>query len=193
MAGGAHFRQARRSPLRSLIEWILIVAVVVGGLQLVRAFVVEPFFVPTGSMETTIMPGDTLLAEKLSLNLGHDVERGDIVVFENPDPSEGHEVLVKRVIATEGQTVSLAPSEDGVWRVSVDGQVLDEPYALGSSYALDDSVTFPLTVPDGCVWLMGDNRENSADSRVFGPVDVDSLIGVVVWRYWPLDRFGGVE
>ncbi len=193
MAGGAHFRQARRSPLRSLIEWVLIVAVVVGGLQLVRAFVVEPFFVPTGSMETTIMPGDTLLAEKLSLNLGHDVERGDIVVFENPDPLEGHEVLVKRVIATEGQTVSLAPSEDGVWRVSVDGQVLDEPYALGSSYPLDDSVTFPLTVPDGCVWLMGDNRENSADSRVFGPVDVDSLIGVVVWRYWPLDRFGGVE
>ena len=193
MAGGAHFRQARRSPLRSLIEWVLIVAVVVGGLQLVRAFVVEPFFVPTGSMETTIMPGDTLLAEKLSLNLGHDVERGDIVVFENPDPLDGHDVLLNRVIANEGQTFSLYTSEDGVWRVSVDGQVLDEPYALGSSYPLDDSVTFPLTVPDGCVWLMGDNRENSADSRVFGPVDVDSLIGVVVWRYWPLDRFGGVE
>ena len=99
-------------------------------------------------------------------------------------------MLVKRVIATAGQTVDLV---DGV--VYVDGVALDEPYAEGESYPLAAqaegvSVGFPYTVPEGCVWVMGDNRENSADSRYFGAVPEDDLIGVVVFRYWPLNRFG---
>ena len=111
-------------------------------------------------------------------------------MFRNPDGSSDHDVLVKRVIATAGQTVDLV---DG--RVVVDGQVLDEPYAQGESWPLASQapgtiVSFPYTVPEGCVWVMGDNRENSADSRYFGAVEQQDLIGVAVLRYWPLNRFG---
>ncbi len=192
---GAHSKPAARGRgiLAGLLEWVVVIVAVVAAVQLVKAFVAEPYFVPTASMEPTIMPGDSVIAEKLSIRLSGGVERGDIVVFENPDPEEGHEILVKRVVATEGQTVDIVYGADGQGRVSVDGEVLDESYAVGSTEQLAADVAFPLTVPDGCVWLMGDNRENSADSRVFGPVDVDDVVGVVVFRYWPLGRVGAVE
>ena len=156
----------------------------------VRAFVLEPYVVPTGSMEPTIEIGDQVFTQKVTCNLGQSPAAGDIVVFRNPDGSSDHDVLVKRVIATAGQTVDL---DDG--RVVVDGQVLDEPYAQGESWPLASQapgtiVSFPYTVPEGCVWVMGDNRENSADSRYFGAVEQQDLIGVAVLRYWPLNRFG---
>ena len=82
---------------------------------------------------------------------------------------------------------------DGV--VYVDGVALDETYVQGSSYPLSMQapgveVGFPYTVPEGCIWVMGDNRENSADSRYFGAVPQANLIGVAFLRYWPLDRIG---
>ena len=99
-------------------------------------------------------------------------------------------MLVKRVVALGGQTVDM---KDGV--VYVDGQALDEPYVTGESWPLAAqadgiTVTFPYTVPEGSVWVMGDNRENSADSRYLGAVSQENIIGVVVLRYWPLNRFG---
>lgn len=178
------------SGLRGLIEWVVIFAIAFAVMSVVKAFVVEPYTVPTGSMEPTIQIGDNVLAQKVTVRVGDPVQSGDIVVFRNPDASSDHSVLVKRVIATAGQTVDL---RDGA--VYVDGSPLDEPYAAGSSYPLpvqapDVSVSFPYTVPEGCVWLMGDNREDSADSRYFGAVPVENLIGVVFFRYWPLDRMG---
>lgn len=182
----------QHSFVRSILEWIVIFVLVFAFFLFIRTFVVEPYRVPTGSMEPTIEAGDQVIAQKVTLNLGRGVSRGDIVVFKNPDGTSDHDILVKRVIATEGQTVDLV---DGV--VYVDGEPLDEPYAQGSSYPLASqapgvSVGFPFTVPEGCVWMMGDNRENSADSRYFGAVPEDDLIAVVIFRYWPLDRFGGV-
>lgn len=96
--------------------------------------------------------------------------------------------FVKRVIATSGQTVDL---KDG--KVYVDGRRLDESYAMGESKPLDAHLSsapdsYPYTIPDGCIWVMGDNRENSADSRYFGPVEEDSVIGIVFARYFPFDR-----
>ncbi len=147
---------------------------------LIRSFVVEPFVVPTGSMESTIEIGDQILAQKVSLELGQPVNQGDIVVFHNPDATSEHDVLVKRVIATAGQKVDL---QDG--KVVVDGQALDEDYTTGMSWPLSvqapgAQVTYPYTVPDGCVWVMGDNRENSADSRYFGPVSRADMIAVAL-------------
>ena len=112
---------SQHSVLKGAFEWIVVVAIALVATFLIRTFVVEPFVVPTGSMESTIEIGDQILAQKVSLELGQPVKQGDIVVFHNPDGTSEHDVLVKRVIATAGQTVDL---QDG--KVVVDGQALDE-------------------------------------------------------------------
>ena len=98
---------SQHSALRGAFEWIVIVAIALAATFVIRTFVVEPFVVPTGSMESTIEIGDQILAQKVSLELGQPVKQGDIVVFHNPDAASEHDVLVKRVIATAGQTVDL--------------------------------------------------------------------------------------
>ena len=153
---------------------------------LIRVFVAETYAVPTGSMLSTIQEGDRLVGEKLTLRW-RAPEPGDIVFFDNPDGSATP--LVKRVIATAGQTVDLSYGT-----VVVDGQELQEPYTAGRpSYPLDghadnldENVTFPYTVPEGCVWVMGDNRTNSRDSRYFGAVPVSLIKSKAVLIYWPL-------
>lgn len=176
--------------LKNFLEWVGVFLIAFAVFALVRTFVMAPFTVPSGSMEPTIHVGDNVFAQKVTLNLGQDVEVGDIVVFKNVEPDSDHDILIKRVIATEGQTVEFI---DGV--VYVDGVPLDEPYTVGTTYELvpTDSVgqiIYPYTVPEGFIWVMGDNRENSADSRYFGPVPKENLIGVAFFRYWPLDRIG---
>ncbi len=190
---GVRMVPSQHSALRGAFEWIAVIAIALVATFLIRSFVVEPFVVPTGSMEDTIEIGDQILAQKVSLELGQPVKQGDIVVFHNPDGTSEHDVLVKRVIATAGQTVDL---QDG--KVVVDGQALDEDYTAGMSWPLSvqapgAQVSYPYTVPDGCVWVMGDNRENSADSRYFGPVDRSDLMAVALVRYWPLNRIGAID
>ncbi|MDY2777466.1 MAG: signal peptidase I [Collinsella sp.] len=175
---------------KRLLEWIVPISIAIIASLFLRAFVISPFVVPTGSMLHTIEIGDHLLAQKVTANLGLGVERGDIVVFKNPEGGSDHDILVKRVIATEGQTITLRAGS-----VLVDGTPIDEPYATGSTFELAQhapgmEVDYPYIVPEGCVWVMGDNRENSADSRHFGAVPESSIIGVAVLRYWPLDRLG---
>ena len=179
---------SQHSVLKGAFEWIAVIAIALVATFLIRTFVIEPFVVPPGSMEDTIEIGDQILAQKVSLELGQPVKQGDIVVFHNPDGTSEHDVLVKRVIATSGQTVDL---QDG--HVVVDGQTLDEDYTTGMSWPLSVQVSYPYTVPDDCVWVMGDNRENSADSRYFGPVDRSDLIAVALVRYWPLNRIGAID
>lgn len=180
----------RNGTFSAVVEWIGVFLIAFAVFALVRTFVVSPYTVPTGSMEPTIQVGDNVFAQKVTLNLGMGVEQGDIVVFENPVADSNHPILVKRVIARSGQIVDLV---DGV--VVVDGVPLEEEYAQGVSYPYEIqapgvSVSYPFTVPEGCLWVMGDNRENSADSRYFGPVPEKNLVGVVFLRYWPLDRIG---
>lgn len=181
------------SILKNILKFITFIGAVVAAVFLLRAFVIEPFVVPTGSMESTIEVGDCILAQKITLETGSDLKSGDIVVFKNPRPRNGVDILVKRVIATSGQTVDL---KDG--KVYVDGRRLDESYAMGESKPLDAHLSsapdsYPYTIPDGCIWVMGDNRENSADSRYFGPVEENSVIGIVFARYFPFDRIGSVS
>ena len=163
----------------------LAVAVAVG--LLVKTFVATPYVVPTGSMRDTIVEGDTLLGERVSLYFG-DPEAGDIVTFDSPLDGE---TLIKRVIAVGGQTVDLV---DG--SVYVDGERLDEPYTEGKpSYSLSDlpgsaGIEYPYEVPEGCAWVMGDNRTDSKDSRYFGAVSVDDVTSRALFIYWPLDHMG---
>lgn len=149
----------------------------------IRTFIVQPYVVPTGSMVPTIEIQDRIIANKFIYRFDEPAP-GDIVVLD--DPTGNVDTLVKRVIAVGGQTVDL---QDG--RVVVDGVVLEEPYTHGLP---SDPMTqeMPYAVPEGSVWLMGDARTNSADSRVFGAVPLSDIRGKAFVCYWPIDRIGGL-
>ncbi|WP_158572644.1 signal peptidase I [Collinsella sp. AF38-3AC] len=169
---------------------IIYAAIILAAIEtvlLIRAFVIEPFSIPTESMCDTIEVGDSVLAEKITLELGGNVSQGDIIVFENPERDPEKDVLCKRVIARGGQTVDL---KDG--SVYIDGKKIAEDYAKGDSYPLyigkAKRISYPYKVPEGEIWVMGDNRENSADSRYFGAISEDSVIGICVMRHLPVNR-----
>lgn len=184
---GAHAAGRQPCIIRRFLSFIVCIAVVLVAAWGIRTYVAEPFEVPSASMETTIMTGDRLFAEKVSYHF-EDPKAGDIVVFS--DPQVPSRVLVKRVIATEGQVVSMS---DGV--LYIDGVAQSEPYVTGETYPLSQtagnvSISYPYIVPEGEVWVMGDNRENSSDSRYFGSIDENTIFGKAVFTYWPLNRIG---
>ena len=201
-------KRARRLPrwARACLGLVAFAAVVLALAAALRTFVIGTYVVPSASMADTIEVGDLVVSEKVSYRFG-EPEAGDIVTFTvyaetvdgepvagtiSLEPGEGLEEveLVKRVIATAGQTVELV---DGA--VYVDGEPLQEDYvdgALTEELAGSD-IEFPYTVPEGELWVMGDNRTNSADSRWFGSVPVESVTGRVFFCYWPWDRIGVVE
>lgn len=168
---------------RNLLEWggILVGALVVA--LVVTRFLVQAFFIPSASMFPTLMIDDRVLVNKLSYDL-HDVNRGDLVVFERP-PSEGEsdvKDLIKRVVAVAGDTVE---SRDG--SLVVNGQVLDEPYVAPGAMT---SGVQTQTIPPGMVFVMGDNREDSRDSRFFGPLSENLIIGRAFVKVWPVTDIG---
>jgi signal peptidase I len=184
-------KRKERRFVRETLEVLVIIVLAVVVTTLLRVFVIDNYEIPTGSMEPTIEIGDRLFAEKVTYRISAP-RRGDIVTFN--DPSEAGRVLIKRCIATGGQVVDL---QDG--RVIVDGIILDEPYThdkpslpLSSTLAGVD-IKYPYTVPEGSIWVMGDNRTSSSDSRYFGAVPDEELIGKALFRFLPLDRFGAIE
>jgi signal peptidase I len=176
------------SLLRWLLETALLVVLAIALAYAIRTVLVEPFIVPTGSMIPTIQIDNRVLAEKVTYRFIHPPRYGEIVVF--PDPKGEHPHLIKRVIATGGQTVDLRGG-----KVFVDGKELYEPYTYGkpSDPLPNMSIRFPYRVPEGQVWVMGDNRTNSADSRAFGAIAIESVQGHGIWTYWPLEHFGKLE
>ncbi|MDR3961347.1 MAG: signal peptidase I [Eggerthellaceae bacterium] len=187
MDSGQHASRRQPGILGRFLSFVICIAVVLAAAWGIRTYVVEPFEVPSASMETTIMTGDRLFAEKVSYHFA-DVQPGDIVVFS--DPQVPSRVLVKRVIATEGQTISISGGT-----LYIDGVAQSEPYVTGETYPLSQtagnvSISYPYVVPEGEVWVMGDNRENSSDSRYFGSIDEDTIFGKAILTYWPLDRIG---
>ena len=173
--------------------WLELLLTIVGTLIiaiLIRVFIAETYEVPSGSMLETIQLGDRFVGEKVSLHF-EDPKPGDIITFNDPDGSGV--TLIKRVIATAGDVVDL---QDG--RVIVNGQAIDEPYTNGRpSYALDghatnltENVSYPITIPAGTLWVMGDNRTNSLDSRYFGPVSIEAVSSKAIFIYWPISDIG---
>lgn len=187
MDSGRHASVREPGIIRRFLSLVITVALVLVAAWGIRSYVVEPFEVPSASMEDTIMTGDMVFAEKVSYHFSQP-QAGDIVVFSDPQiPSR---VLIKRIIATEGQTVNFS---DGV--VYVDGVAQREPYVRGDSYPLSTtagnvSLSYPYTVPQGEVWVMGDNRENSSDSRYFGSVKESTVFGKALVVYWPINHIG---
>jgi len=180
---------AKAQARRTAIEWVV---VFVGALILalvLRFLFIQAFWIPTSSMESTLLVQDRVLVNKLSYRFG-DIERQDIVVFHRTEADLAanprlHPDVIKRVIAFEGETVEIS---DNV--VYVDGNPLDEPYLDIGTNNLDFG---PVTVPEGELFVMGDNREGSADSRSqLGTVEQDRVVGRAFVRFWPLDRLGGL-
>lgn len=169
-------RKRRRRILAELFVLILVAFALVFGL--VRPFVFESFRIPTESMVPTLEAGDRVLANKFVYSFTNP-GRGDIVVFGGVDGEE--ETLIKRVVGVAGDKILV---QDGVLFVNGDPQ--KEPY-LNKEFPSRDSYG-PVAVPEGYVFLMGDNRGNSSDSRVFGPVPLENLEGKAFLRFWPLSR-----
>ncbi len=179
--------EERGMPL--VLDLLLTCLITIALVVFMRTFVVDSYIIPSGSMLETIQIDSLLFGEKVSYRF-RAPNAGEIVTFDDP---EGDDVtIIKRVIATEGQTVDLI---DG--SVVVDGVALEEPYTLGKpsepldrySKNLDGPISFPYTVPAGHVWVMGDNRTNSLDSRYFGPIDVSTISSHAVLIYWPFSEF----
>jgi len=132
-------------------------------------------------MEPTLFPGDRIIVNKIGYKF-REPERGDVIVFHYPlDPERD---FVKRVIAFEGETIEIRNNY-----VYIDGQRLEEPYI--PDVVIGDFE--PVRVPKGHYFVMGDNRNNSEDSREWGPLDKDLLIGKAIFIYWPFSRFGAIE
>jgi signal peptidase I len=172
---------------RRAAEWLAVVFGAVVVAILIKAFLFQAFFIPSESMESTLEPGDRVLVNKVSYDL-HDVHRGDVVVFSLPGflaPGEPQGDLIKRVIGLPGDTVEVRPS--GVY---INGALLQEPYVDAAS---GEGPTYPRTrVPEHTVFVMGDNRSNSRDSRFFGPVPNDAIVGRAFFRLWPLSSIGSL-
>ena len=180
-------RPAEERPVsfaRWLGELVLMVALAFLLAGAIRTWVVQPYVLPTGSMIPTIELQDRVIANKFIYRFT-EPKRGDIVVLD--DPTGSVDTLIKRVIAVGGETVDLINGA-----VVVDGVVLDEPYTHGlPSEPMVQQM--PYTVPEGSVWLMGDYRTNSADSRVFGAVPLSEVRGRAIFRFWPVDRIGVMD
>jgi signal peptidase I len=173
---------------RQIVEWVVVIVAAFLAATVLRATVVQAFSIPSVSMEKTLLVGDRVLVNKRNRS----AHVGDVVVFKRPPGEAAATIkdLIKRVIATEGETIS---GKDG--HLLVNGRPLSEPYlAPGITTTWEGpAVTGPtLTVPKGYVWVMGDNRPQSRDSRFFGPIKKSSIIGHAYLRVWPPSRIGGI-
>ncbi|GDX30867.1 signal peptidase I [Actinomycetes bacterium] len=179
------------------MEWVVLIGVALGVAFLVKSFLFQAFYIPSESMVPTLQVGDRILVNKLSYRL-HDPNRGDIIVFRAPSSAQTPDIqdLVKRTIGLPGETVTASP--EGA--VLIDGQEIKEPYLPKGVVTRFNGVPpgcgQPASGGDGCLvpngraFMMGDNREASKDSRVFGPVKQSSFIGRAFLRIWPFSEFG---
>lgn len=207
--------QAGRSGSRAFFREVAIVLVCALVLSVVvRTLLVQAFYVPSQSMENTLLPNDRILASKITTRVAG-VQRGEVVVFKDPGgwlpptqvqgtalqrlfefigllPSSSGDDLVKRVIGIAGDHVMCCDAQQ---RIVLNGVSLDEPFIkpLGGT----NQVQFDILVPPDSIFLMGDNRAESADSRYHmsvnnGAVPVGDVVGRVVLKVWPLDQFSTV-
>lgn len=182
-------KQAKKSNWREQVrENVTTVGIALVLAFLIRVFIAEPRYIPSDSMLPTLMSGDRLVVEKVVYKFTTPA-RGDILVFQPPMKLrvlgyQKNQAFIKRAIAMAGDTIAV---KDGV--VIVNNQPLAEPYiAEAPAYELP-----PVVVPEGELFVMGDNRNNSNDSHVWGFLPTENIIGHAVFRFWPLDRLGAVK
>lgn len=171
-------RRRKRSTNRLIVEWLVLILGALLIAVVIKTFVFQAFWIPTESMVPTLNVDDRVLVNKLSYTVG-DPERGDIVVFDAPPGERTAEIkdLVKRIVGLPGEVVAVTDGE-----VTINGRALVEPYVKR-----ENTRTSPACrVPADSYFMMGDNRNVSADSRFFGPVKRSTIVGRVFLRIWPL-------
>lgn len=181
--------------VKKAIEWL---AVIVGALLvafLIKTFLMQAYYIPSSSMTPALQVGDRVLVNKLSYEFG-EVSRGDLVVFKRTEVDTGNKTdLIKRVIATEGELLEISGGEIFITeKGGKDRKLLVEPYlaegVTTQGFAFEglcpESEANTCLVPENFIFVMGDNRSGSRDSRYFGPVDIDDIVGRAFIRIWPL-------
>lgn len=193
----------RKRPFWVELPGLLLTALVIA--VVIKTFLIQPFWIPSESMTPTIEVNDRVMVNKLAYELG-EPNRGDVVVFRDPaEPTveesipeavirsvleavgvrtRGRDDLIKRVIGLPGETLEVRDN-----RVLIDGIPLDEPY-LHDGVSMPDEG--PFTIGEDEVFLMGDNRQFSFDSRRFGPIQIEDVIGRAFVVIWPPDNLGGI-
>ena len=196
-------KKKKKSMFRETAETVIGALVIA---LITRGAIAEPRYIPSGSMLPTLEINDRLIVEKIS-NYTQHIERGDILVFYPPKDDlldeldseqdsglfkgsmrwlglTGEDAYIKRVVGLPGETISVSNGQ-----VFINGETLDEKYIKEPpAYQMA-----PIKVPVGNVFMMGDNRNNSADSHVWGPLPVKNVIGHASFRFWPPKRLGGLD
>jgi signal peptidase I len=175
-----------RSTRRSIIEWAFVVVIAVLVSLLIRTYVFQTFYIPSGSMEPTLQIGDRIVVSKLSVEFGT-IHRGDILVFKAPpgvltDCGDNVTDLVKRVIGLPGEHLTSKGNT-----IYVNGHALKQPWTHNEPISRQIG---HVTVPANHYFMMGDNEPNSCDSRYWGSIPRSSVIGKVFVRIWPFSRIG---
>jgi len=183
-------RKDQQHGLKVIREWVVVVGVALGIALLVRGFLLQQFYISGPSMESTMFQDNRVLVNKLSYRL-HDIRRGDVVVFDRIT-TDGeviqHDDLIKRVIALPGETIEIHECV-----VSIDGKELPEPYLNDydvQQVNLEDRCRVPelepIKVSEDHIFVMGDNRPQSFDSRMFGEIETELVVGRAFGLIWPL-------
>ncbi|MFC4775305.1 signal peptidase I [Paenibacillus sp. GCM10023252] len=175
-------RQARPRWVKELMEWTMSLTIAIVAALLIQTYVYAQSEVQNISMQNTLVAGQRLIEDKWSYRFTTP-KHGDIIIINGP---ESELRLIKRVIALPGDELDM---RDGL--VYLNGQKLDEPYVKGLTFA--EGMKMPYKVSHEQVFVMGDNRENSQDSRVLGPIHLSSVEGKAVLRIWPLNKFGALQ
>ena len=175
--------------LKQIFEWIVVIAIALIVAMLVRLFLLQQFYISGPSMETTMFSDNRVLVSKLAYKIG-DIDRGDVVVFDRATMNGSqieHDDLIKLVIGLGGESIEIRDCS-----VYIDGTKLDEPYLPSRDIGLANLsdrcgvVSMPLTtIENDEVFLFGDNRPQSFDSRMFGPIKKDLIIGQAFVLMWP--------
>jgi len=166
---------------RELREWVTSLTIAVVVALLVQNYAFAQTEVRNISMQTTLYEGQRLIEDKISYQF-ESPSRGDIVIINGP---ESEMRLIKRVIGLPSDVIDMKDGE-----VYVNGEKLNEPYVKGTTSS--KGLELPYTVPEGHLFVMGDNRERSMDSRELGPIARSSIEGRAIFRLWPLNKFGGL-
>jgi signal peptidase I len=192
----------------SLVELVFIIAIAIFLALAVQAYAVKPYRIPSGSMEPTLAIGERVLVQRISHRLGGEPSVGDIIVFHPPAGADGvpalcgapmidgractkptrkpsDQTFIKRVVAVGGDTIFI---RHGL--VVRNGREQPAPFAASCAGGDGCDMTTPIRIPKGSIFLMGDNRGNSEDSRFWGPLPITWVIGKAFATYWPPGRIG---
>lgn len=202
-----------KSVPREILSWVICIVSAFVIALLIKYFIFTPTLVRQGSMTPTILDGERVLINRLVRTFNMEIKRGDIVTLEKPSSEAGETQIakydtirglknkfvyyvleltktsyIKRVIGLPGEHVYIANGE-----VYINDEKLDEPYLTEGLETPRKGVFYDVQVPEGCIFVMGDNRTGSLDSREFGCIPLDKVEGRVSIRIWPLNKFGKVD